>query len=102
MGQYGQPAPKSRTARAKRATKRDKEKQWQRTRQAVLVRDGYKCRVCKTKENVDVHHIRFRSLGGEDSTSNCAAICRVCHAEIHAYDMTLEGDANKKLTVWRF
>jgi 5-methylcytosine-specific restriction endonuclease McrA len=45
-----------------------------------------------------VHHIRFRSMGGEDSTRNCAAMCRVCHAELHAYRLYAEGeDANKRI-----
>jgi 5-methylcytosine-specific restriction endonuclease McrA len=48
-----------------------------------------------------VHHIRFRSVGGKDETSNLAALCRCCHAEIHAYRLTLSGDANGKLRIER-
>jgi 5-methylcytosine-specific restriction endonuclease McrA len=86
---------------AKRAKAREKERDWQRVRQCVLVRDGYRCRVCRTREGVDVHHVRFRSVGGEDSTANCAAICRVCHAECHAYRLVISGDANSKLKIER-
>jgi 5-methylcytosine-specific restriction endonuclease McrA len=90
------PKPRSRAADKKDA-KREQEKQWQRTRQCVLVRDGYKCRSCKSKEGIDVHHVRFRSRGGVDSTANCACLCRMCHAEIHAYRLAVSGDANGKL-----
>lgn len=96
------PFPKPPSApRVKRDKAREKAKQWQRVRQCVLVRDGRRCRVCKTRDGVDVHHIRFRSVGGEDNTSNCAALCRCCHQEIHAYRLTLTGDANGKLNVER-
>jgi 5-methylcytosine-specific restriction endonuclease McrA len=44
-----------------------------------------------------VHHVRFRSRGGVDSTANCACLCRMCHAEIHAYRLAVSGDANGKL-----
>jgi 5-methylcytosine-specific restriction endonuclease McrA len=91
------PKPRSRAADKKDAT-REKEREWQRTRQCVLVRDGYRCRVCKSKDMIDAHHIRFRSVGGDTfDTKNVAAICRPCHAEIHAYRLAVSGDANGKL-----
>jgi hypothetical protein len=47
---------------------------------------------------VDVHHLRFRSAGGSDSVNNCVALCRVDHAELHAYRLFILGDdANKRL-----
>lgn len=88
--------PQSRRDKAKA-----KDKAWRAVRAAVLERDGRKCRVCKTADGVDVHHIRFRSRGGDDSTANCAALCRVCHRDIHAYVLTLEGDADKRLKITR-
>ena len=96
----GFPKPKS-APRDKRDKAREKERQWQRVRQCVLVRDGRRCRVCKTRDGVDVHHIRFRSVGGENSTANCAAICKCCHADVHAYRLAISGDANKKLKIER-
>jgi len=94
--------PKGQTqSSAKREKARAKEQQWQRVRQCVLVRDGRRCRVCRTMEGVDVHHVRFRSVGGDDNTSNCAALCRICHAEIHAYRLVISGDANGKLKIER-
>jgi predicted HNH restriction endonuclease len=48
-----------------------------------------------------VHHIKFRSVGGEDTAENLAALCRVCHAEIHAYRLVISGDANGKLKIER-
>lgn len=93
--------PQSRAAE-KRKKDRAAEKAWLLLRRVVLERDHYRCRCCGTPEKVDVHHIRFRSVGGEDSTRNTCALCRVCHAETHAYRLHIEGDdANKRLRfVW--
>jgi Domain of unknown function (DUF222)/HNH endonuclease len=43
---------------------------------AVLLRDGH-CRIpgCEIRHGLDVHHLRPRSLGGTDDTSNLAAVC---------------------------
>lgn len=93
--------PQSRAAEKKRAD-REAEKAWLAVRKAVLVRDSYRCRCCGSADKVDVHHIRFRSRGGADTTENLAALCRVCHCELHAYRVYVEGaDANKRLRfVW--
>ena len=95
------PVPKPSTARDKKATKLAKVKQWQRVQQVVKVRDGGRCRACGTREGVDVHHIKFRSLGGADDTKNCCLLCRLCHADIHGYRLALDGDANRRLRVSR-
>jgi 5-methylcytosine-specific restriction endonuclease McrA len=102
MGLYGVPVPKTRSVHDKREAKRAKEKRWQQVRQAVLVRDERRCRVCRSRDAVDVHHVRFRSAGRDDSTRNCATLCRGCHADVHAYRLAIEGDADKTLKVTRF
>jgi 5-methylcytosine-specific restriction endonuclease McrA len=94
------PKPESR-ASDRRVRARNRERQWQAVRKAVLARDGNRCRACGLKEGTEVHHIRFRSLGGEDSPANCAAICDRCHSDIHAYRLNIEGDANGKLRIER-
>ena len=99
------PKPQT-TPSVKREKVRAKEQQWQKVRRQVLERDGHRCRVCNIREGgivrVDVHHIRFRSVGGSVSdTSNLAALCRICHGEVHAYRLVISGDANRKLEIER-
>ena len=52
-------------------------------RRTVLDRDGWKCRRCYYRQNLDCHHIIFRSEMGEDATWNLVTLCNECHAEIH-------------------
>lgn len=49
---------------------------------AVARRDGGLCVLCGCKAN-DVHHVTFRSHGGEDSADNCVCLCRACHELAH-------------------
>lgn len=94
------PKPSSR-AEDKRERSKAKLREWQRVRQCVLVRDGRRCRVCHSRDQVEVHHVRFRSLGGTHTTENCAVLCASCHHAIHSYRLTLTGNANGKLTITR-
>lgn len=97
-----QPQPKPVSRAVEKTTRlRAKERHWQALRRQVLQRDCYRCRVCGSGEQVDVHHIRFRSRGGADISSNLAVLCRVHHAELHAYRLAIVGDADGKLKVLR-
>ena len=51
-------------------------------RTQVLVRDGYRCRMCgRTSDEVklQVDHVRPVSAGGTDTLDNLAALCRDCN-----------------------
>ena len=49
----------------------------------VLQRDGWRCQVCGTMSNLEIHHKRFRSRAGADSEQNLITLCSGCHADIH-------------------
>lgn len=82
----------------RRDARRSKERAWQSIRKTVLLRDGYACRACHQSGDVDVHHKKLRSAGGADTTANLLALCRYCHALVHAYRLFIHGEsANGKL-----
>ena len=58
-------------------------------KQACKVRDGFKCRVCDSEENLQVHHIKPRIKGGTDRLSNLMALCKGCHGKHHAEGLGL-------------
>jgi hypothetical protein len=77
---------------------------------AVNARDLYACRSCGRSvspsaigllQRAHHHHIVFRSAGGDTSMSNVCLLCAVCHADVHAHRLTVEGDANKRLKIRR-
>lgn len=53
--------------------------EWQETRLQVLERDGYRCQECKSLDDLDVHHIKAKLDGGDDSLDNLITLCRTCH-----------------------
>ena len=50
----------------------------------VLARDGSTCQLCGARRNLEAHHIRYRSRGGEDTEANLVTLCHACHASVHA------------------
>lgn len=64
-------------------------------------RDGHKCRVCGSRDNLMHHHVRFRSQGRDDSTSNLVLLCGSDHADVHAYRLTITGNADSELIIER-
>lgn len=54
----------------RRARKRAADRVLARNAAAVRERDGHRCRVCGSGDRVEVHHIFYRSRGGDHSTAN--------------------------------
>ena len=52
-------------------------------RNFVLERDGHACTMCPSTIGLVLHHVIFYCDGGSDEPENLAALCAVCHAELH-------------------
>jgi 5-methylcytosine-specific restriction endonuclease McrA len=79
-------------AKHSREARLAKELNWRNVKRDVMRRDDYRCRSCNSRDQVDAHHIRFRSAGGGDNTRNVCALCRICHDDIHGYRLSIAGD----------
>lgn len=53
-------------------------------RDRVKRRDSSRCRWCGTTDEVQIHHVRYRSEGGPDTPRNLISICATCHALAHS------------------
>ena len=58
---------------------------YEKLRQQVLRRDGWRCQACGTMSNLEVHHKEFRSRVGDDSEGNLITLCTTCHACVHGH-----------------
>ena len=56
---------------------------YERLRQQVLRRDGWRCQMCSAMSNLQVHHQEFRSHSGDDAEHNLITICADCHVMVH-------------------
>ncbi len=50
--------------------------EWARMREAVFNRDGYKCRICGCRNDLEPHHIRYTDIL---NPGNVVTLCRKCH-----------------------
>ncbi|MGH9750063.1 MAG: HNH endonuclease signature motif containing protein [Candidatus Polarisedimenticolia bacterium] len=48
---------------------------------AIYIRDGWRCTApgCTSRRNLEDHHLRYRSRGGDDAPENRACLCRFHH-----------------------
>ena len=57
---------------------------YERLRELVLRRDGWRCQSCGTMANLEVHHKEFRSHSGPDAEENLITLCHGCHTLAHS------------------
>lgn len=64
----------------------------------VFARDGWKCRICQSREHLNAHHIVFRSQMGLNGMNNLVTICFYCHDAIHRRQLYIRStDASQPL-----
>ena len=89
------PKPKPGSARAsQRARARIAKMRLVASAAVVRERDGGRCMVCFSPRDVQVHHITFRSQGGDHDPENLVCLCADCHALVHARKLWLTGPAS--------
>ncbi len=49
----------------------------------VLERDSWRCQVCGSMQQLQVHHLKFRSHSGSDVEQNLITLCAQCHERMH-------------------
>lgn len=62
------------------------------TRRLVLSRDNHRCTECGESQNLEVHHVVPRRLGGPDEPSNLVTLCSACHFRLHVTSQTQLGE----------
>jgi hypothetical protein len=52
-------------------------------RDAIYIRDGWRCMApgCTSRRNLEDHHVRYRSRGGDDGKTNRVTLCRFHHQQ---------------------
>lgn len=52
----------------------------------VMKRDGFKCQLCGSKYNLNVHHMKYEKdkKAWEYSTAVLITLCKDCHKKVHS------------------
>jgi 5-methylcytosine-specific restriction endonuclease McrA len=69
--------------RAKSPRLRLDQNSYRELHRQVLDRDGWRCQTCGSMQDLQVHHLKFRSQSGGDVEQNLITLCSNCHARIH-------------------
>jgi HNH endonuclease len=54
-----------------------------RLREEILIAHGFQCCLCGLQYFCDVHHIIYRSHGGNNDHDNLTVLCPSCHRAVH-------------------
>lgn len=55
---------------------------WNEIKEQVLERDDYRCRLCDSKKDLQVHHRTYEFLGNE-KIEELLTLCKKCHYIVH-------------------
>jgi 5-methylcytosine-specific restriction endonuclease McrA len=69
--------------RAKQPCWRLDPERYDQLRKQVLQRDGGRCQVCGSGQNLQVHQKHLRSQQGPDDELTLITLCVDCHEEVH-------------------
>lgn len=56
---------------------------WKALREDRLKYDNYKCQKCGKAYNLQVHHIRYPEVWGEETIDDLITLCDECHKKVH-------------------
>lgn len=57
---------------------------WETLREQRLLKDDYHCKRCGTPFNLQVHHVKYPDVWGEESINDLVTLCDTCHSSVHS------------------
>lgn len=57
----------------------EERKKGDRLRNKILKRDNYQCALCKSTEDLEVHHMQAIYMQGKSTEDNLLTLCSECH-----------------------
>ncbi len=58
---------------------------WRVVKEEVMAERGARCECCGSTVNLDLHHIKARRYGGQDTKANAQLLCEPCHVQTPTY-----------------
>lgn len=59
-----------------------RSKEWTKKKSLRLKFDNYKCKNCKSKQGLEVHHKNYDNLYNEDIKTDLITLCHECHTKV--------------------
>lgn len=74
---------------------------WHRIRGSILKRDHYRCRICGSGHNLQVHHLWYPEVLGEETPESLVTLCQGCHQWVHREKEQRRKEAEKREMIKR-
>ena len=58
------------------------DEHWAKTRKKIMARDGYRCQICGSNRDLQVHHLTYKDIG-QETDEQLVCLCRQCHFGLH-------------------
>ena len=73
---------------------------WYSKRYHILSLRGKQCMYCGSKNNLNIHHIKYTGMAWEAPDDDLICLCSNCHSKVHdVYDNSLTNDLCRKLII---
>ena len=62
---------------------------WASLKREILMRDNFKCRCCNSTSSLEIHHVSYIGLGGNELIADLITLCKKCHQyqhDVYGYD----------------
>lgn len=56
---------------------------WKKLRKTAIHLANYRCQLCNSPFNLNVHHRKYPEKLGQESVTDLIVLCRVCHTSFH-------------------
>lgn len=62
---------------------------WAKQRMKALSNSRYKCEICSSTDNLQVHHLTYETIGRE-RPEDLQVLCFYCHRKVHAHKASIQ------------
>ena len=70
---------------------------WKSIRKVALRSAGYRCKICGSAKNLQVHHITYEHLW-QETDDDLLVVCKHCHEFLHSSDLGVKRDVSSLKT----
>jgi predicted transcriptional regulator len=73
--------------------------EWKAKRKEILIRDGNKCKLCGSINNLQVHHLEYENgkFAWEYDNDKLITLCKNCHKKQHKKHLNVKTDSSVQI-----
>jgi len=73
-----------------------KDYRWINISSLVKERDGFRCRLCNSHDNLQVHHRKYSGKPWQAPLNDLVTLCETCHSNFHEYKNKIKAKKKAK------